>query len=106
MGRAERREYFERLIAMRDGYAGSGDDRRAVLSVDDAIRYVEAILTAVESETEPWLDATDEASADGAGGSVSETPRSRRPPGFASDLWPWPTRSRRAFGRHRERDGS
>ena len=78
---------FERLIAMRDGYARADDDRVAVLSIDDAIRYTEAIMTAVELDAEPWTAAMDEASAKGAGDRPAGRPvRSPRLTRFASDL--------------------
>jgi hypothetical protein len=64
MGRSERHDYFERLVALRDGYAASRDDREAVLSMADAVRYAEAIMTAAELDVEPWLAEPDEAFAD------------------------------------------
>jgi hypothetical protein len=104
MGRSERNEYFERLVAMRDGYGASADDRAAVLAVDDAVRYAEAVMTAVEHDDEPWHAEIEETAAYEArearesaslregrhAGDVPHLPR------FASDLWPWPIRSLRS----------
>ena len=96
---------FERLIAMRDGYARADDDRVAVLSIDDAIRYTEAIITAVELDAEPWTAAMDEASAKDAGDRPAGRPvRSPRLTRFASDLLPWQTRSSRSLGRRPDID--
>ena len=51
MSRYERRQFFEALCTMREGYANrSDDDRRSALSVDDAIIYAEAVLTALEAD--------------------------------------------------------
>ena len=93
MGRSERHDLFERMIALRDAYPGSDDDRTGVLSIADAVRYGEAVMTAVELDVEPWVAdpddaAADEASADAVGGpSPAPMTRTQR---FASDLWPWP----------------
>ncbi len=103
MGWSERHDFFERLIAMRDDYAASADDRVAVLSMADAVRYAEAILTAVEIDVEPWLVELDEAlveepatAADPSDpASASSPPRSTERaspwPWFATELWPWPS---------------
>lgn len=97
MDRPERSEFFERLVAMRDGYPGDGDDRGSALSIDDAIRYVDAILTAIEVDTEPWVPEPDHAFVDGAGDEPGLPPPGPR---FASDLWPGHThRSRTAAWR-------
>jgi hypothetical protein len=51
MSRYERAQFFETLYAMRDGYAARGDeDRRSTLSVDDAIIYADAVITAIAAE--------------------------------------------------------
>jgi hypothetical protein len=97
MSWTERQAYFERLVAMRDWYAGSCDDRVAVLSIDDAIRYAEAIMTAIELDAEPWLAEV--------GGTPRSRARSPRLSRFASDLLPWQTRSSRSLGRRPEIDG-
>ena len=89
MDRPERTEFFERLVAMRDGYPGDSDDRGSALSIDDAIRYVHAILTAIEIDTEPWVPEPDLGFVDGAGDEPGLPPPGAR---FATDLWPWPIR--------------
>jgi len=86
MSRPERTAYFEQLVALRDGYGAAADDRRAVLSIADAVRYAEAIMTAVELDAEPWV-AEPDAVPDRSG--EHGHPHGPR---FASDLWPWPTR--------------
>src|SRR3954452_12365340 len=50
MSRYERKVYFERLVAMRLTYAQHPDDDHGVLLIEDAIAYVEAVLTAVDLE--------------------------------------------------------
>jgi hypothetical protein len=53
MSRYERRQYFEALCTMREGYANrSDDDRRSALSVDDAIIYADAVMTALEADND------------------------------------------------------
>jgi hypothetical protein len=89
MGWSERHALFERLLVMRDGYPTS-DDRTGVLSIADAIRYGEAVMTAVELDIEPWLAELDDAFADEAENPAPRLTRQRR---FASDLWPWPSPS-------------
>jgi hypothetical protein len=89
MGWSERHALFERLLAMRDRYPIS-DDRTSVLSIADAIRYGEAVMTAVELDVEPWLAELDQAFADEDAGPPARLTRQRR---FASDLWPWPSPS-------------
>jgi hypothetical protein len=64
MGWSERHAFFERIVEMRDRYA-VGHDRAGVLSIADAILYVEAVMTAVELDVEPWLADPDEAVPDG-----------------------------------------
>jgi hypothetical protein len=98
MSWTERQAYFERLVTMRDRYAESDDDRLPVLSIGDAIRYTEAIMTAIELDAEPWLANN---ASDGPGRGPAHSPRLPR---FASDLWPWPTRSSRSLGRRPEID--
>ena len=49
MSRYERRQYFEALCQLKDGYANrSEEDCRSALSVDDAMIYAEAVLAALE----------------------------------------------------------
>lgn len=91
MSRSERTAYFERLVALRAGYGAAADDRHAVLSIADAVRYAEAIMTAVELDAEPWVAGPDDAAPDRRG--ERGHPHGPR---FASDLWPWPTRRLRA----------
>jgi hypothetical protein len=94
MSRSERTAYFERLVALRDGYGAATDDRRAVLSIADAVRYAEAIMTAVELDAEPWVAEPDDAVPD-----RSDERGHPHGPRFASDLWPWPTRRLRTARR-------
>ena len=94
MGRSERHAFFERTVAMRDGYRASPDDRRAVLSISDAIRYGEAIMAAVELDAEPWVPEPDQVDVDVAGAGPDHPGHPRR---FASDLWPRPIRSSRSL---------
>ena len=98
---SERLAFFERLVALRDGYAASTDDRTVVLSIADAIRYAEAILTAIDIDIEPWLAELDEAfSAEPPDGPIHPS-RGRR---FASDLLSGPHLSTRSLGRKPEID--
>ena len=53
MTRFERSAYFEQLVVLREQHALS-TDRVSVLSVADAIRYVEAVMTAIALDEEPW----------------------------------------------------
>jgi hypothetical protein len=85
MGWSERHAFFERIVAMRDGYRASPDDHGAVLSIADAIRYGEAIMTVVELDAEPWLAEPDQVNVDEAGAGRDHQGHPRR---FASDLWP------------------
>ena len=48
MSRYERRQYFDRLCELRDGYGRSAGDTRAILSIEDAIAYATAVLVALE----------------------------------------------------------
>jgi hypothetical protein len=73
MSPSERRTYFERLCSLRDGYAASAVDRRGVLSLDDAMLYAEALMTALD---EPAWDESGIVEFDG---STSRTHRIRRP---------------------------
>jgi hypothetical protein len=86
MGTSGRHDYFERLMAMRSGYPAA-DDRGAALSIDDAIRYAEAIMTAVELDAEPWVAELDRAVPE-APAEVPDHPGHVRR--FASDLLPRP----------------
>ena len=100
MGRSERRAFFERIVAMRDRYLASPGDHRAVLAIADAIRYGEAIMTAVELDAEPWLPEPDQVNVE-AGAGPDHPGHPRR---FASDLWPWPIRSSRSLRLRDEAD--
>jgi hypothetical protein len=101
MGRSERHAFFEQIVAMRAGYLASPDDRRAVLSIADAIRYGEAIMIAVELDAEPWLPEPDQVNDDVAGAGPDHPGHPRR---FASDLWPRPIRSSRSLRLRDEAD--
>lgn len=103
---SERQAWFERLLVLRDGYVRS-DDRVGDLSIADAIRYVEAVMAAVDLDTEPWVLEPDGAAPRGPHADTLGENRARRPEAmtadpshrpryrraFASDLWPWPTPS-------------
>jgi hypothetical protein len=54
MGRYERRQFFESLVEMRDRYADrSADDRPGKpMSIQDAMIYAEAVMLALQAETE------------------------------------------------------
>jgi len=73
MGRSERRTYFERLCSLRDGYAASADDRRGVLSIDHAMLYAEAVMTALGES------ASDESTIGATGGIETKRRDGRRP---------------------------
>ena len=70
MSRYERHQYFESLCEMRAAYgARPMDDRQGTLLVEDAIRYGDAVMLALEFE-----DAEiDEAIADSAAAERAET---------------------------------
>ena len=54
MDRYTRRQYFERLVAMREAYGHLGiDDTTSCLSIEDAIAYANDLL---ESPAEPAMD--------------------------------------------------
>jgi hypothetical protein len=63
MSRYERHAYFEQLVALKLRPMGD-DDRRAVISIDDAVIYAEAVMLATELEL---AEACPEATADPAG---------------------------------------
>jgi hypothetical protein len=49
MSRYERSQYLETLCGLREWYlAAPADDRRATLSIEDAINYAEAVMVALE----------------------------------------------------------
>jgi hypothetical protein len=50
MSRYERTVYFERLVTMRMTYALHEDDNHGVLLIEDAIAYVDAVMTAIALE--------------------------------------------------------
>ncbi len=60
MSRFERNIWFERLVALRDGYGEWADDTESVISITDVIAYVEAVLAAAEGADEPWPAEADE----------------------------------------------
>jgi hypothetical protein len=101
MGRSERHAFFERIVALRDGYLATPDDRRTVLSIADAIRYGEAIVTAIELDAEPWLPEPDQVNIKVPGAGPDHLGHPRR---FASDLWPRPIRSSRSLRLRDEAD--
>jgi hypothetical protein len=48
----ERAQFFDTICAMRDAYAVRGDDdRRSALSIDDAVIYADAVITAIAAES-------------------------------------------------------
>jgi hypothetical protein len=99
---SEPHAFFERLVALRDGYAASTEDRVEVLSIPDAIRYAEAIMTAIELDIEPWLAELDEAFSTKQPDAPIVPSRGRR---FASDLLEGPYGSSRSLRRRPEVDG-
>jgi hypothetical protein len=66
MSRSERNTYFEKLVALKLRTGGE-DDRRSVISIDDAIVYAEAVMLATELEID---EAVEDAAADSAGPAV------------------------------------
>ncbi len=51
MSKYERSQHFEALVRLRLAHAqASDDDRRSVLSIDDAITYAEAVMSALAAE--------------------------------------------------------
>lgn len=95
MGWTERQAFFERIVAMRDSYLTSADDRRGVLSIADAIRYAETVMAAIELDIDPWLAQLDEAFGnDAIHGRWGPLPGHRS----ASDRLPLPTRSKGVLG--------
>jgi hypothetical protein len=67
MGRSERRDYFDRLCAMRDAYGSRPDDRRGVLSVEDVMIYAEAVMVALDDPEWHEADLGADAAPDAAG---------------------------------------
>ena len=101
MGRSDRHAFFERIVAMRDGYLASPDGYRSVISIADAIRCGDAIMTADELDAEPWVPEPDQVNVDVAGAGLDHPGHPRR---FASDLWPRPVRSSRSLRLRDEAD--
>jgi hypothetical protein len=51
MTRYDRSQHFEALVRLRLAYdQASDDDRRSVLSIDDAITYADAVMSALAAE--------------------------------------------------------
>ena len=63
MSRYERRQYFDRLCELRDGYGRDSDDTRGVLSIEDAIAYASAVMIALEESDTAVETLADEALA-------------------------------------------
>lgn len=101
MAGSQSHEFFERIVAMRDGYLASPDDRRGVLSIVDAIRYGEAIMTAVELDAEPRIPEPDQVDIDVTGDGPDHPGHPLR---FASDLLPRPIRRSDLLRRRAETD--
>jgi hypothetical protein len=56
MSRYERMQFFETIYNLRATYAIRSDvDRRAEISIEDAISYAEAVMAAIEAEAEEAL---------------------------------------------------
>ena len=56
MSRYERMRFFETIYNLRATYAIRSDaDRRAEISIEDAISYAEAVMAAIEAEAEEAL---------------------------------------------------
>jgi len=54
MGRYERRQFFESLVDMRDRYTDRSEDDRpsTPMLIDDAMIYAEAVMLALQAESE------------------------------------------------------
>jgi len=53
MSRYERMQFFETIYNLRATYAIRSDaDRRAEISIEDAISYAEAVMAAIEADAE------------------------------------------------------
>ena len=53
MTRYERMQFFETLCDLRATYVTRSDaDRRAEISIEDAVAYAEAVMCAIEAEAE------------------------------------------------------
>ena len=53
MSRYERMQFFETIYNLRATYAIRSDaDRRAEISIEDAISYAEAVMAAIEAEAQ------------------------------------------------------
>jgi hypothetical protein len=90
MTRSERDAFFERLVALRRGYGARLDDRRVVLSIEDAILYAEAVMMAVAvDDEEAW--PVDASAAHDAGPAPAGRP-AVRPARAPNDPWPWASR--------------
>ena len=91
MSRYERNAYFERLVSLKLRPAGD-EDRRSVISIEDAIVYAEAVMLATELEVEAAeaddAAATTEADAQPAPPAREHPSRSRR----LMDGWFGPSR--------------
>jgi hypothetical protein len=86
MSRSERNVFFERLIALRVGYGRDADDTSGVLPIEDAIAYVDAVMTAiqVEEDLEMTIVAAAGAAAREPGASDARRPAEGSAPPFAS----------------------
>lgn len=63
MSRFDRNIWFERLVALRDGYGQWIDDTESVISIADVIAYAEAVLAARELADEALPVDADETAA-------------------------------------------
>ena len=78
MSRDERNAYFERLVTLKLRPAGD-DDRRSVISIEDAIVYAEAVMLATELELEA-AEADDAAAAEAAATLATAMPEAEPAP--------------------------
>jgi hypothetical protein len=92
MGRYERKRYFDRLCEMRDAYGSSPDDTRGTISIDDAIVYAEAVMTAlIEHDRETALQEralAAEAEACDTEPAINTDPAAERDPADLADSKP------------------
>jgi hypothetical protein len=64
MSRYERSEYFEALYRLKGAYdEASPMDRRSEISIDDAIAYAEAVMSAIAADEEEADMAIDQSIA-------------------------------------------
>lgn len=113
MSRFDRSIWFERLVALRDGYGQWADDTESVISIADVIAYADAVMAAAELADEPGLgEAGETATASWPDGTPVETRDAHRsvsgsrPGSAARDSADGRPRHRRFFLLPNDHDGS